>query len=346
MFGKSGNLVGLDIGSNSIKIVELAEGRSGYSIKSIGYKELPRDVISEGSIIDVAEIVNSLNEIFKERKISNNNVAIGLKGNTVIAKRIHIPGADSSLLEEEFRYQAQQFIQMDIEDVNIDYHIVKTDEESSMTDVILAVARKDVISGMLSTLGFTKLKVSVVDLEVFALANAYELTYGINSDVNAILNLGHSSSIIVFIKNGYYEFSREISMGGKDCIEMIQKKLGVTYDSARLIMNDGDAIEFNEDLQRVISDFNTQLGYEIKHSLDIFYSTTKYSTSKIFICGGLAKLFDLKGAISRTSDLPVEEFNPFVNVDISSASDYELVVNNPYLFNTALGLALRKVKDR
>lgn len=346
MFGKSGNLVGLDIGSNSIKVVELSEGKTGYSIKSIGYKELPRDVISEGSIIDMAEIVNSLNEIFKERNISNNNVAIGLKGNAVIAKRVHIPGTDSSLLEEEFRYQAQQFIQMDIEDVNIDYHIVQTNEESSMTDVILAVARKDVISGILSTLAATKLKVSVVDLEVFALANAYELTYGINSDVSAILNLGHSSSIIVFIKNGYYEFSREISIGGKDCIEMIQKKLGITYDDARLIMNDGDAVEFNEDLQRVISDFNTKVGYEIKHSLDLFYNTTKYSASKIFMCGGLARLFDLKGSIERTSDIAVEEFNPFLNIDISHVSDYELVVNHPYLFNKALGLALRKVKDR
>ncbi|MEF3254278.1 MAG: pilus assembly protein PilM, partial [Deferribacterales bacterium] len=212
--------------------------------------------------------------------------------------------------------------------------------------VILAVARKDIISGVLSTLAPTKMKVSVVDLEVFALINAFELTYGINADVNAILNLGHSSSMIVFIKNGYYEFSREMGIGGKDCIEMVQKKLGISYEDARTMVTDKEAVEFNEDLQRIISDFNTQLSYEIKHSIELFFTTTRYNTSKIYLCGGLAILYDVKNSIERTTDIPVEEFNPFLNINTTNITDFDLLLSNPYLFNTALGLALRKVKDR
>jgi len=226
----------------------------------------------------------------------NNKVAIALKGNAVIAKRVHVPAADESVLEEEFRYQVQQFIQMDIEDVNIDYHIVETDINTGMTDVILAVARKDLISSMLSLLHSTKLKVSVVDLEVFALANIYELNYGVNSDVTAILNIGHSSSLIVFIKNGYYEFSREMSIGGKDCIEMVQKRMGMTYDEARAMICDNEAVEFNEDLQKVIADFNAQLGYENKNTLWRYFIVLQNTVFQNYIlCGGLSKLFGGKG---------------------------------------------------
>ncbi|MGC9062654.1 type IV pilus assembly protein PilM [Calditerrivibrio sp.] len=346
MFGRSKSLIGLDVGSNAIKLVELEDGNSGYILKNIGYKELPRDVISEGSIVDMAEIVNSINELVKDRKINNNNAAIALKGNAVIAKRVHIPGVESSLLEEEFRYQAQQFIQMDIEDVNIDYSIVESNPESNMTDVILAVARKDLISSMVSVISGSKLKVKVVDLEAFALSNCFEACFGAMPVVNAIVNLGHSSSLIVFVKDGFYEFSREISVGGKVCIETIQKKLGITYDDAKTMMMDNEAVEFNEDLQRAISDFNTQISYEIKHSLDLFYTNNRFAASKIFICGGLTKLFDLKGAINRTTDIEVNEFNPFMNIDITGVADFELLTTNPYLFNTSLGLALRKVNDR
>jgi type IV pilus assembly protein PilM len=346
MFGKSKNLLGLDVGSNSIKVIEIEEGSSGYILKNIGYRELPRDVISEGSIVDMAEVVNSINEIIRERKISNNKAAIGLKGNAVIAKRVHIPGVEASLLEEEFRYQAQQFIKMDIEDVNIDYSVVETNLESSMTDVILAVARKDLISSTVSVISGAKLKVSVVDLEVFALTNCFELCYGAMPGINAIVNLGHSSSLIVFVKDGFYEFSREVSVGGKACIEIVQKKLGLSYDDAKTMIMDKEAIEFNEDLQRAISDFNTQLSYEIKHSVDLFYSNSRFNTSKIYICGGLTKLFDLKESIHRTTDIDVDDLNPFLNVDISNVADVELITSNPYLFNIALGLALRKVNDR
>lgn len=346
MFGKSKNLVGLDIGSNAIKVVVLEDGKSGYILKNIGYKELPRDVISEGSIVDMAEIVNSINEIVKERKVDGNKAAIALKGNAVIAKRVHVPGIEASLLEEEFRYQAQQFIQMDIEDVNIDYSVVESNPENSMTDVILAVARKDLINSMVSIISGSKLKVSVVDLEVFALTNCFEVCYGALPGITAIINLGHSSSLIVFVKDGFYEFSREISVGGKDCIELVQKKLGLTYDDAKVMITDSEAVEFNEDLQRAISEFNTQISYEIKHSIDLFYSNSRYNTSRIYVCGGLSKLFDLKASIQRTTEIEVNDFNPFLNIDISGITDFELLTSNPYLFNTALGLALRKVNDR
>ncbi|MCX8084378.1 MAG: pilus assembly protein PilM [Calditerrivibrio sp.] len=347
MFGRSNKLVGLDIGSDAIKVVELEETKTGYAVKNIGYKGLPRDVITEGSIVvDIAEIVNSINEVIAERRISTNKAAIGLKGNQVIAKRVHVPGLDTSLLEEEFRYQAQQFIQMDIEDVNIDYYIVENNTDSTLSEVILAVARKDVISNIVSTVSSSKMKVAVVDLEVFALTNAFEVTYGVVPETSAIVNLGHSTSLVVFVRDGYYEFSREISVGGKDCIEIIQKKLGLTYDDARNMMFDIEAIEFNEDLQRAISEFNTQISYEIKHSIDLFYTNKRMNTSKVYICGGLVKLFDTKDSIERTTDVEVKEFNPFLSIDVSNVSDYDLVVNNPYLFNISLGLALRKVNDR
>lgn len=346
MFGKKENLIGVDVGSYSVKVVEMKSKRDGFLLKSFSEFMLPEDVISEGTVVDYGEVVNALTSIFGNKQFSHKKVASALKGNAVIAKKLTVPSVDEKNFRETFRWEAEQYIQMDIDDVNIDYEIINQNTEFEQTEVLLAVARKDLIMDIVSVLESAKLKPALVDLEVFSLLNSFEVNYGIDSEVSAIINIGHSATLIIFVKNGLYEFSREINIGGKSAIDMVQQKLGMTMDDAAQIIKDKEAIEFNEDLQAVIKSFNEQIAYEVKNSIDMFLTTSQMNTTKCYVCGGVVGLYEIKNVIEESVGIEVNYFNPFANIEIGKGVDSEFLNDNLYRFNVAAGLALRKVNDR
>ena len=346
MFSKKVNLIGVDIGSYRVKDIELKSKKDGYLLKNIAEMNLPEDVISEGTVVDYGEIVNVLTTIFNDNKFSHKKVAAALKGNAVIAKKLTVPSVDDKNFKETFRWEAEQYIQMEIDEVNIDYEILSQNKEYEQTEVLLAVARKDLIMDMTSVLESSKLKPVLIDLEVFSLLNAFEVNYGIDSDVSVIINIGHSSTLIIFVKNGLYEFSREINIGGKNAIEKIQQQMGMTMEESSLIIKDLEAIEYNDELQNVLKDFNKQLAIEIKNSVDMFSTTSQMDTLKCYLCGGGVSIFGLKDVILETLDVDVSYFNPFANIEFGKGLDSEFINANLYRFNIALGLALRKVDDK
>jgi len=346
MFGKKENLIGVDIGSHSVKVLEIKSKRDGFVLKNLNHKELTPDVISEGTIVDYGEVVNAIIDIFKENNFSHKKVAAALKGNAVIAKRLSVASVDDKNFDEVFRWEAEQYIQMDIDEVNIDYEIISQKSEMDQVDVLLAVARKDLIADTVSVLESAKLKPELIDLEVFALINAFEMNYGTDSDVTAILNIGHSSTMILFVRNGLYEFSREINFGIKDCLELIQQKLGVGSDESKAMLYDEEAAEFNEELDGVLKEFNNQISTEVKNTMDMFHTSSQLNVEKCFLCGGGANMHNLKDSISTQISLDVNYFNPFTNVDIDKSIDTDYVNKNIYMFNVALGLALRKAGDK
>jgi len=346
MLGKKENLIGVDIGSYSVKVLELKSKKNGYLLKNLNHKELTSDVISEGTIVDYGEVVNSINDIFKESNFSHKKVAAALKGNAVIAKRLSVPTVDDKNFDEVFRWEAEQYIQMDMDEVNIDYEMLSKDTEIDRADVLLAVARKDLIADTVSVLELAKLKPELIDLEVFALINAFEINYGIDSDVTAILNIGHSSTIILFVRNGLYEFSREINFGVKDCLELIQQKIGVGSHEAKVMLHDEETVEFNEELDNVLKEFNDQISMEVKNTMDMFHTSSQLSVAKCFLCGGGANLHNLKQNLSTQLSLDINYFNPFTNVELDKNIDSDYLNKNMYMFNVALGLALRKAGDK
>jgi type IV pilus assembly protein PilM len=344
MFGKKVNLIGVDIGSYSIKVVELKSKKDGFLLKNVAEYKLPEDIISDGVIVDYGEVVNGLNEIFKTKKFSHKKVASALKGNSVITKKITIPTVDDKNFRETFRWEAAQYIQMDLEDVNMDFEILSKSEELDQTVVVMAVAKKDLIADMVSVLESAKLKPALIDLEIFALLNTFEVNYGIDSDVNAVINIGHETSIIAFIKNGLFEFSRELNIGGRHAISIIQQKLDMTMDDVNEIIRDKESMEFNEELQDAIRHFSEELAFEIKNSIDMFTST-QLMTSKCYICG-FVNLTGMKDILEEKLDMEINYFNPIANIDIAKGIDSEFLNDNLYRFNVAVGLALRKVDDK
>lgn len=347
MFGKKINLIGVDVGSFSVKVVELKSKKNGYVLKGASEVELPEDVISEGSIVDYAEVTRCVNEAFSKGNFSHKKVASCLKGTNVIAKKITLAIEDEKQFMETFRWEAEQYIgRKDLDDYNIDYEIIGQQKTGENIDVIIAVARKDIIVDLVSVLEAAKLKPMAIDLSVFSLINAFEANYGVEEDVISLLDIGNSSTQICFLKNGVYEFSREIDLGGKDCIELAQQKLGITNDDAKYKIFDKENVQYDEELLSVISEFNNQIAIEVKNSINMFLTSGQMKTNKCYICGGGANIYSLKDTIESVTGVSVNFFNPFANIEIDNSIDSELLNKNLYKYNCALGLALRKVDDK
>lgn len=346
MLGGKQQLIGVDIGSSSVKIVELKPKKKGYVVKSAVEVALTPDVIVEGAIMDYGEVAGAVSEAYKSGKFSSRNVAAGLKGSAVIAKRLSVPITDQDELRETFMWEAEQYIQMDIEDVSIDYETVEIDEAKGETDLVLAVARKDLIVDFKSVLEAAKLRPLVVDLEVFAMMNAFTENYETDDETAVLVNIGHSTTVITITRNGNYEFSREVLKGGRNLCEMVSQSLSITYDEAERIVKNTGAIESDENLKDTVDSFNSQIAMEIKNSIEMFDAASQSKPARCFICGGAAVLPGLRERIEKAVETDVSVFDPFARMEIAGSADKKLIEEKFHSFAVAAGLALRSAGEK
>jgi type IV pilus assembly protein PilM len=338
MLGGKQQLIGVDIGSSSVKMVELKPKKKSYVIKSAIEVMLTPDVIIEGAIMDYGEVVGTVAAAFKAGKFSSKNVATGLKGYSVVAKRISIPLTNPTELRESFIWEAEQYIQMDIEDVSIDYETIKIDEEKGETDILLAAARKDLIVDFKSVIEAAKLKPVIMDLEVFALMNSLLAVEEKSKEPIVIINIGHSTTLIVIVRNGEFSFSYELLKGGRHLIEQISQSLSVSYEEATELLKKSDPN--NKEVLSVIDSFCAMLSKETQNIIETFASEPN-KVSKGFICGGAAILPGLGEKLSTALDAEVKLFNPFDRMEISGSVDKRLSDTRAHGFAVAVGLALR-----
>ncbi len=237
--GKSKAVVGLDIGSSAVKAVELKAVGKGYKVVAFAIESVPPDSIVDGAIIDGAAVADAIRRVFENKAFKTKEVAASLSGNAVIVKKINLPVMTEAELAESIYWEAEQYIPFDIQDVNLDYQILNagTGAESEGTmDVLLVAAKKEKIAdytGVISQAG--RLPV-IVDVDAFALQNAYEVNYGLEPDaVVVLLNAGASAININIITGDQSVFTRDISMGGNSYTEAVQKELNLPFESAEQI---------------------------------------------------------------------------------------------------------------
>jgi type IV pilus assembly protein PilM len=346
MFGGKQQLIGVDIGSSSVKIVELKPKKKGYIVKSAVEVPLTPDVIVEGTIMDYGEVAGAVSEAYKEGKFSSRIVATGLKGSAVIAKRLSVPITDQDELRETFMWEAEQYIQMDIEDVSLDYEVIDIDQDAGETDLVMAVARKDLIVDFKSVLEAAKLKPVVIDLEVFALMNAFIKNYDSEEDSVVLVNIGHSTTLITIIREGNYEFSKEVLKGGKNLTEMISQSLSISYDEAEALKTNSAAAASDAALMDVINSFSSQIAMEIKNSIELYDTNSQAKPARCFICGGVSELPGLKERIEQTVDSDVSMLDPFARMELAGSVNRSMVEDRIRSFAVAVGLALRNVGEK
>jgi type IV pilus assembly protein PilM len=360
---KKNHLVGLDIGSHSIKLVEIEDTKKGKILKNFGIIGLPQEAIVEGTIKEIELVSSAIKTLYKNLKVKNKNVVTSISGYSVIVKKISIPKKNETELETSIQEEAEQYIPFDINDVNLDYEVLtllagsdkKGEEESEkgdkgIMDVMLVAAKKDIVEDYVSLLHLTGLSPAILDVDAFALQNAFELCTGNVSGCYAIVNVGAEELGINAIKDGISIFTRDSSYGGYQINEAIMSKFDVPYDEAEKIKLGGGKLETKERgmLEEVFTSVVSGWVNEIKRALD-FLATTypDQAIEKIYISGGSCRIPGFQKYLEMETDIPVEELNPFANLQVS-----EKVFDPKYLSYmapqaaVAVGLALRSVGDK
>jgi type IV pilus assembly protein PilM len=359
---KKNQLVGLDIGSHSIKLVEIEETNKGRILRNFGIIGLPQEAIVEGAIKEMEIVSSAIKTLFKNLKVKNKNVVTSISGYSVIVKKISILKRGDAELETTIQEEAEQYIPFDIKDVNLDFEILtpagvseekeKAEEkgDKSFMDVMLVAAKKDIVEDYVSLLQLTGLNPAILDVDAFALQNAFELSAGTVSGCYAIVNIGAEELGINAIKDGISIFTRDSAYGGYQINEAIMSKLDVPYNEAEKIKLGGAKLESKERgmLEEIFTQVISGWVNEIKRALD-FLSTTypDQSIEKILISGGSSRIPGFQKYLEQETDIPVEEMNPFVNLQISEkAFDPKYLSYMAPQAAVAVGLALRSIGDK
>ncbi len=351
LFSKKGNVVGLDIGSSSIKLVELAEMKGGYQLRNFGIAPLPPEGIVDGALMDSVTIVDSIKGLASALRIKSKDVVISVSGHSVIVKKINIPEMTEDQLEESIQWEAERYIPFDINDVNIDFQILgSTEGNEELMDVILVAAKKDIINDYLSVIHEARFNPVIVDIDSFALENMFEANYPVAQDeVIALANMGASVTNINILKRGVSSFTRDIFTGGNAITEEIQRQLNVDFDEAESMKLGNRMDEASQKVVREVLDSAlNSLATEIAKSLDFFRSTSaQEKVDKLFLSGGCAKINGIENVVEQQAGIPVEIANPFKEIDCSKRDlDVDYLKEMEPIMAVSVGLALRRVGDK
>src|SRR6187455_1593658 len=275
MFRRTKAVVGLDIGSSAVKAVELKPSGKGFKVTAFGAEPVPPDSIVDGAIIDGAAVADAIRRLFEGRKIQTKDVAASLSGNAVIVKKITLPVMTAAELAESIYWEAEQYIPFDIQDVNLDYQILDSGESApgkGTMDVLLVAAKKEKIADYTGVIAQAGRAAVVVDVDAFALQNAYEANYGIDPNaVVVLLNAGASATNINILQGDQSVFTRDISMGGNAYTEALQREMSLPYESADTLKRglpvDGASYDDARPVLRAVTE-NVML--EIQKTFDFF----------------------------------------------------------------------------
>ena len=345
-FGKK-NLVGVDIGSSSVKAVELQGKAGNLQLVSLGYENLQSDSIVDGQIMELNDVSNVITNIFREHQIKTDRVAAGVSGHSVIVKNIVVPQMSADELEESIEWHAEEHIPFDISDVSLDYQV--TGSSPDALHVLMAACKRDKIANVKQVIQLAGKQPAVIDVDAFALQNCYEVNYQPQpGQIVALLNIGAATMNINILNGTKSVFTRDVSVGGGQYTGLLQKELDLSFEQAEAVKRgmppDGVEVKGIEPILESVSEI---LALEISKTMDFYRATAEEGESavqKILISGGGSKLNGLQEYLANRFEIPVEVLNPFRQIKVDARRfdpDYMREVVPEMAI--AVGLALRGV---
>jgi type IV pilus assembly protein PilM len=342
------NLIGVDIGSSSIKVCQIRETRKAYTLVSFGYAPLPPQAIVDGQVMDGNTVADTLQQIWQAARIRQKEVSLGVSGQSAIIRKITVPMMTAEELEEQIQWEAEQHIPFDIKDVHVDYQVLRRHAEQSQMDLLLVAAKRDQINDYAQLARDARLKPIVCDIDAFSIQNLFELSRGLPPEQTvALINIGANLTSLNIVANGISAFTREIANGGHAISEQIQKQLGIPYELAEAFKCGSADSPPPPQVAQVIESATDSIAAEIQRSLDFFMATSgDGDISRIYITGGTSKIPSLAQAIERRARVSVEVWSPTEKLDVDSKRvDAGLLGEHAPQLAVALGLALRKDKE-
>lgn len=346
LFQKNTEVVAIDIGSNSIKMIQLERDQTGrHRLVSWGMEELASDTIVDGSVMNTGAVVDVIKNLSaKSAKIKN--VVASIAGNSVIIKRITLQSMSMEELEEQIKWEAEQYIPFDINDVNIDVQILDgAHPDPSQMDVLLVAARRDLVNENMSLFQQSGLSPAVMDIDSFALANMFKINYPELDDrgVIALVNVGDTSVNIHILRDGISVFTRDLSVGGRNFTEELQRNLTISFEEAERLKIGDDENPITFEIEQVLADAADGLASDIRNTLDFFLSTSMDGViDRILLTGGASQTPRFKEALARQSGIPVEFADPFRNIIVDEREfKADFLEEIAPQFAIAIGLAVR-----
>lgn len=341
--------VGLDIGSSAIKSAELRPVKGGFELVSLGIEELSPDCIVDGVIISKLPVSDAISRIFTQQAIKSNRVHTSISGHSVIVKKISLPVQSEDDLAESIRWEAEQYIPFDIADVNLDYQVLGENTNTGNLDILLVAVKKEKITDYTSVIKMAGKTPVLVDVDAFALQNAYEINYEpTGKNTVALLDIGASTMTINIVSGTDFLFTRDVGVGGHQYTEFIQKEFDLSYSQAQSLKH-GESIEGIDpaEAQHVIESVTEIICLEIQKTYDFFKSTTTVDhIERMIVSGGAAHSPGLIEALARKFEIPAEKFDSFRKISYDPKRfPASMIADRAPDLAIAIGLALRSAEE-
>ncbi len=347
------NLVGVDIGSHSIKICLLRETAKGLHLQRFDFAPLPPEAMVDGAVMNFGAVVERLKELVHANKLGGHKAALSVSGHSVIIKKISLPEMTDEELSSSIMWEAEQYIPFDIKEVHVDVQVLDPKAGQGQMDVLLVAAKKEVINDHVSIAMEAGLNPVIMDVDTFAVQNVFELNYGFPpAETVGLINIGASMINIDVVSNGILQFTRDISMGGNLLTEEIQRELGVGFEEAEHYKTGvGDSISSSaifREVQRLAERVSHTLVTEIQRSIEFFKATSlSGDLSRIYLSGGSCQIPAIIKTLEQRLEVSVELINPFKNIVIDTKRfDIAMLQRLAPSAGVSVGLALRRRGDR
>ncbi len=349
MFGKKKSVAGLDIGSSSIKMIELDGKLNNLNLVSLGFENLPAETIIDGQIMEMNVVADVIQSVCTNHQVNATNVVTGVSGHSVILKNIVLPPMSRDELEESIDWHAEEHIPYDLADVSLDYQVTMETEDA--TNVLIAACKRERIDNIKQAIQLAGKTPVVIDVDTFALQNCYEVNYEpADDEVVTLLNIGASTMNVNIVKGTRSLFTRDITVGGSQFTDVLQRSLGLNFQQAEALKRGvADVVEGVEEksIEPLMNNVTEIVAMEIQKTFDFYRATTddtETQVQKILLSGGGSKLVGLADELAQRLELPVEVLNPFRKIKVDPKKfdpDYlnEIVPE----MAVAVGLAVRGV---
>lgn len=355
-FGSKDYLLGLDIGSGALKMLQLKDIKGKPKIERFGVKTLPAEIIVDGAIMDGLGVVTAIKELADEQKLNNKNVALSISGTSVIVKKISLPPMSEDELEKQIKFEAEQYIPFDINDVYLDFHVLAQDEpraeglaEPTEMEVLLVATKKDKLNDYANAVREAGLTPKVVDVDAFAIENMYCANYDVvPGELTALVNIGANVTNINILRGGMSVFTRDITIGGSRYAERLQHDLGLSPEDADAAQRGRYPAAEEFALAAAMAAVDLDVATEIGRSFDYFRATAlDGDIARVVLCGGCAKIASLSARIAEHLSMEMSVVNPFARLDVTGlAMSPEALMDAAPGAAVVVGLALRREDDR
>jgi type IV pilus assembly protein PilM len=350
LFARAKGVVGLDIGSSAVKLVELRERKGSFQVQKVAVEGLSPEAIVDGSIMDSSLVVDAIHKLNDQAKVKNPNFATSLSGHSVIIKKIQVPAMSQEELAESIQWEAEQYIPFDINDVRLDYVVLSdTPPGEGQMDVLLVAVKRDKVNDYMSVISQAGRTPALVDVDAFAVQNCYEVNYDLDPlKVVALVNMGAAVTNINIVARGQSVFWRDISFGGNQFSEALQREYNLSYDQAETLKRGGTVDRYSTTEARPVLDaVSAEMASEIQKTFDFFAATSAEGpVDELVVSGGCALTPNLMQILRERFGVPVELMDPFRRVQARESDvDAEWLRSVAPMLAVAVGLAIRKVGE-